>query len=64
MSNEPHILVIDDEPQIQRFLRPALTAASLWQVSAPAAGTPPSSRRQSTLHLYDSSDLNMAGLLK
>ena len=27
MNTVPHILIIDDEPQIQRFLKPSLTAA-------------------------------------
>ena len=33
MSVQDHVLVIDDEPQIQRFLKPSLTAAG-YRVSA------------------------------
>ncbi len=32
--NEGRILVVDDEPQIQRFLRPALTAAGYVPIEA------------------------------
>ncbi len=34
MSRRPHVLVVDDEPQIQRFLKPALTAAGYDVVRA------------------------------
>lgn len=34
MTQPPRILVIDDEPQIQRFLRPSLTASGYTVISA------------------------------
>ncbi len=34
MTRRPQILVVDDEPQIQRFLKPALTAAGYEMIRA------------------------------
>ena len=39
MTNE-RILVVDDEPQIQRFLKPALKAAGYDVVEAATAAVP------------------------
>lgn len=37
MSGKPRILVVDDEPQIQRFLKPGLTAGGFEAVTATSA---------------------------
>jgi len=38
MSNQQRILVVDDEPQIQRFLNPALTASGYEVIQASTGG--------------------------
>ncbi len=38
MSNAPKVLVVDDEPQIQRFLKPSLTTSGYRVISAATAG--------------------------
>jgi two-component system KDP operon response regulator KdpE len=39
VSSRPRILVIDDEPQIHRFLTPALEAAGFEPIRADTAAT-------------------------
>ncbi|GLI94899.1 response regulator [Methylocystis echinoides] len=55
MSLRPLILVVDDEPQIQRFLRPALTAAGydVEQASTGAEAMRLAERRAPSLVILD-----------